>query len=182
MTELTQKELRARVIQQLPLLVALVVLWMLLWGAISWLNVLTGTIVAIVVTRVFYLPPVELTGRFNPLWFAVFLGRFAVDLVVASFQVAAQAFDPRGVSRNSIIAVQLRTRSDIMMTVTSIAMSLVPGSLIVEADRMRSTLYLHSLNTRDLAAVEKVRRHVLATEARLVRSFGSKDDLRRTTQ
>ena len=181
MTEHTARERWARIVQQLPILLGLVLLWMLLWGSISWLNVVTGAVVAVVVTRVFYLPPVELSGRFNPFWFAFFLVRFGVDLLLASFQVAAQAFDPRGVSRNAVVAVQLRTRSDIMMTVTSIAMSLVPGSLIVEADRMRSVLYLHTLNTPDDASVERVRQKVLATEAALVRSFGSLDDLERTT-
>lgn len=180
MIEPTGRERRARVLHQLPLLLALVVLWMLLWGSVSWLNIVTGSVVAVVVTRVFYLPPVELSGRFNPFWFAVFLVRFGVDLVLASFQVAAQAFFPRPVSRNAIIAVQLHTRSDIVMTVTSIAMSLVPGSLVVEADRMRSVLYLHALNTPDGQAVEVVRRKVLATEAVLVRSFGSRDDVERT--
>ena len=38
-----------------------------------------------------YLPPVALSGRFNPLWFVVFLARFGLDLLLASFQVALQA-------------------------------------------------------------------------------------------
>ena len=57
---MTERELRARVrwrvAQQLPLLVALVVLWMLLWGAINPLNLITGIVLALVVTRFLYLP------------------------------------------------------------------------------------------------------------------------------
>ncbi|HEV7956808.1 MAG: Na+/H+ antiporter subunit [Microbacteriaceae bacterium] len=171
---------RANFVQQLPLLIALVVLWMLLWGAVSWLNLITGFLLALLVTRVFYLPPVELSGRFNPIWFAAFLVRFVGELVFASFQVAFQAFDPRGVRSNAVIAVQLHTRSDFIMTLTAIALSLIPGSLVVEADRERSILYLHALNVGDSAGVDQVRSKVLAVENRLVRALGSSDDVRRT--
>ena len=60
-----KRRLRVRLWQQLPLLVVLVVLWMLLWGNISLLNLVTGAILAVLVTRVFFLPPVDLSGRFN---------------------------------------------------------------------------------------------------------------------
>lgn len=180
MSELsTRGEARARFVQQLPLLLALVVLWMLLWGAVSWLNLVTGALIAVVVTRAFYLPPVELTGRFHPVWFAVFLGRFSSELVVASFQVAAQAFYPRPVTLNAIIAVQLRTRSDFILTLTAISLTLIPGSLAVEVDREKSILYLHLLNIRNTAGVEGMRHKVLAVEHRLARAFGSTEDRRR---
>ena len=174
-----KKHLRVRFLHQLPLIVVLVVLWMLLWGNVSWLNLVTGIILAVFVTRVFYLPPVELTGRLHPWYLAVFVASFAWQLVTASFQVAAQAFAPRPVSRNAVIAVQLYTRSDLIMTLTSIVLSLIPGSLVLEADRQRSILYLHVLNTPDPAAVEKAREQVLLIEHRLVHALGSRADLER---
>jgi multicomponent Na+:H+ antiporter subunit E len=170
---------RWRIRRQLPLLVALVLLWMLLWGSFSWLNLATGIILAVVVTNGLYLPPVELAGRFNPLWFAVFLGTFLSELVVASFQVAFRAFARDPVRTNAVVAVQLRTRSDFIMTITAIALSLIPGSLIVEVDRDRSILYLHALGTRNQADIDKVRNDVLTVEGRLVRALGSTDDVRR---
>ncbi|WBU39288.1 Na+/H+ antiporter subunit E [Homoserinibacter sp. YIM 151385] len=172
-------EIGAIVWQQLPLLVALVLLWMLLWGTVSWLSVLSGLAVAVVVTRVFYLPPVELSGRTNVLWLFVFLGIFLWDLVRASFQVAARAFDPRGIRGNAVIAVQLHTRSDFIVTITSVVVSLVPGSIVVEVDRDRSILYLHALGARTEADIEKVRRDVLRVERGAVRALGSRADLRR---
>jgi len=168
-----------RLWQQLPLLITLVVLWMLLWGIVDLLTLATGIILALAVTRLFYLPPVELSGRFNPLWFLAFLGRFVVDLVAASFTVAAQALRPRGVTSNAVIAVDLETRSDFIITATAIAVSLVPGSLVVEVDRQRSILYLHVLSVADLEEAERQRLRVLTVERRLVRAFGSKDDVER---
>ena len=180
---MTERELRARVrwrvAQQLPLLVALVVLWMLLWGAINPLNLITGIVLALVVTRFLYLPPVELSGRFNLWWFLVFLARFFVELVAGSFQVAAQAFAPRGGHTNSVIAAQLHTRSDFILTLTAIAVSIIPGSVVIEVDRDNSILYLHVLGTEGRENVESSRARVFETERRIVRALGSREDIAR---
>jgi len=174
-----KRRLRVRLWQQLPLLVVLVVLWMLLWGNISLLNLVTGAILAVLVTRVFFLPPIDLSGRFNVWWFLVLALDFARQLFTASFQVAAQAFYRRPGAKNAVIGVQLATRSDLMMTLTAIAISLIPGSLVVEADREKSILYLHVFNTPDLEAVESARSKVLHTEMQIARALGSREDLER---
>jgi multicomponent Na+:H+ antiporter subunit E len=170
---------RGSIWRQVPLLVWLVVLWTLLWDQVSVLSIITGLVLALLVTRVFYLPPVELPGRFNPVGVIVFVGHFVFDLVRASFQVAWLAIDPRSVPTSSIVAVQLSTKSDLSLTLTALAVSLVPGSLVVEADRQDDILYLHVLGTETLADVEKARVDVLAVEDRIVRAIGSRDDVRR---
>lgn len=175
----TKKSMGKRVLQQVPLLVGLILLWMLLWGEISWLSGLSGLLVAVAVTRVFYLPPVELSGRFNILWFAVFVLKFAFDLVVSSVVVASQAFRPGKLPLNAIIEVPLRTRSDFVLSVTATAISLVPGTLLLEIDRERSLLFLHVLAAGDLAGVERARRSALAIEASVIRALGSRADLER---
>jgi multicomponent Na+:H+ antiporter subunit E len=48
-----------------PLLVWLVLVWVFLWETLSWGNIIAGAVLALVVTRVFHLPSVELSGRFN---------------------------------------------------------------------------------------------------------------------
>lgn len=174
---LTKRELRWRVWQQLPLILVLVALWMLLWGTVSVLSVTSGVMIALVVTTILYLPPVQLSGRFNPFWFAVYLIRFLGELVAGSVNVAWRAFSPRGVTGNSVIAVQLVTRSDIIMTLTAISVTLIPGSLVLEVDRQRSVLYLHALNTTDEVAVNALRRSVYSFERSLVRSLGSPEDV-----
>lgn len=164
---------RATFVEQLPLLLALVVLWMLLWGSLTPLTIVTGMLVALAVTRAFYLPPVERSGRFNFLWLIVFLGRFLGELVVASFQVAVQAFAPRPVPHSAIVRVDLRTRSDFIMTGVSLAVSLVPGSLVIEVDRANARLYVHALGVSTAEGVEKARAHVLSLEHDLLRAWGS---------
>lgn len=177
-TQPTRVEVRRGILQRIPLLAALVLLWIALWGEITLLSGLSGLVVALVVTRLFYLPPVELSGRFNIGWFLVFVGRLVRDLVVASVLVAAQAFAPRPIRANAIIAVKLRTASDFIMTMTATAVSLVPGSIVVEIDRDTATLYLHVLGASHEADIASAREKVLATERGLVRAMGSRDDLR----
>lgn len=162
--------------QQLPLLVALVLLWMMLWGSIAVLTILTGTVVAVLVTRTLYLPPVALSGRFHLGWSLAFLARFAADLVAASFEVAWYAFRPRGVSRNAVIRVDLTTRSDLVLTATALAVSLVPGSVVLEVDRPNSVLYVHALGVDSPEGVERTRAHVLDYERRLLRAIGSREE------
>lgn len=174
--EVTDPSRRASLIEQLPLLLALVVLWMLLWGSLSPLTIVTGIVVALVVTRAFYLPPVELSGRFNPFWFAVFLGRFLGELTVASFQVAVQAFARTPVPRSAILRVDLRTRSDFILTGVSLTVSLVPGSLVIEVDRANARIYVHQLNVTTDEDAEKGRAHVLSLEHDLLRAWGSREE------
>ena len=159
--------------RQLPLLVGLVALWLFLWDHIDALTVVTGVLLAIAVTRVLYLPPVLLSGRFNP-WRGLLLGlRMMFDVVVASLQVAFFAVNPRWQPMNSILAVQLLTRSDLVTTLTAEAISVVPGTVVVDIDRERGLLYLHALGTRTEADLERTHRNVLGTEERIVLAIGT---------
>lgn len=162
-------------LQLSPLLIALVAFWMLLWGSVTPLTIITGIVLAVIVTRVLYLPRVILAPRFNPFWFLVFLGVFFGQLVAASFQVAFQAVFARRIQRNAIIKVQLRTRSDFILTGTSIAISLVPGSVILEVDREHAILYVHVLGADSADDIARAKSNILATERRLLRALGSRD-------
>ena len=163
--------------QELPLLVWLVIVWCALWQDFSPGNVLFGALIAIIVARLFYLPPVELGGRFNLLRAVPFALVFLGKVVAASFQVLylAVAKGPRVVS--AVIAVPLRSHSDLLVTATGHVISLIPGSLVVEVDRSTSTLYIHGVNVRDAADAARLRKEVRDTEAGLIRIMGSKDEL-----
>jgi multicomponent Na+:H+ antiporter subunit E len=161
--------------RQLPLIVALVALWLFLWDHIDALTIITGVLLAIAVARVLYLPPVLLSGRFNP-WRGLLLGlRMMFDVVVASLQVAFFAVNPRWQPMNAIIAVQLLTRSDLVTTLTAEAISVVPGTVVVDIDRERGLLYLHALGTRTEADLERTHRNVLGTEERIVLAIGTRE-------
>ncbi|NUP59999.1 MAG: Na+/H+ antiporter subunit E [Pseudarthrobacter sp.] len=163
--------------QELPLLVWLVIVWGALWRDFSPGNLLFGALLAVGVARLFYLPPVELSGRFNLLYAAPFALVFLGKVAVASAQVLylALARGPR--VANAVVAVRLRSHQDLIVTATGHVISLMPGSLVVEVDRSTSTLYLHAINITSREDVESLRNEVRSIEAGLIRIMGSREEL-----
>ena len=173
----TAKAVAASVWRQLPFFVWLIALWMLLWGQFTVLAALTGFVVAVFVTRVFRLPPVELSGRVN-LWYgAVFIVMFCLALVRGSLLVAWQTLNPTRYPGTAVIAVPLRTDDDLIMAHVGVTASLIPGSLIIDVDRDRRVLYLHVIGVSSEQDVENQRRAVQGWEARIVRAVGSRAQL-----
>jgi len=166
-----------RLRDQVPLLVALVLVWNLLWGTWSWANLVSGIVVAVAVTWLLPLPPVTDGAGFHPVAVLRYLARFVLDLATSSAQVAWEALRPSGLHSGAIISVPLRTDSDLLLTMITESLCLVPGSLVIDLDRDARTVALHLLSVRDLAAVERQRAEVLATEDRVVRAFGSAADI-----
>jgi multicomponent Na+:H+ antiporter subunit E len=163
---------RRRVLQ-IPVLIWLTVVWVALWGDLSTANVLSGLAVAVVVCLVFPLPPLRMGLRVRPIWLGWLVVRFLGDVVAASAQVAWVTLRFHRPPRNAVIEVDLRTDSDFVLTVVAEMVSLVPGSLVVEARRSTHTLFLHVLDAGDMAGVERMRTQVLALERRVVLAFGA---------
>ncbi|NJI58548.1 Na+/H+ antiporter subunit E [Microbacterium oxydans] len=168
----TKRHLWRDIRVQLPFLAWLVVLWMLLWAQFTVLSFLSGLVVAIFVTRVFRLPTVELSGRINLGYAALFVVQFLFAVLSGAISVTLQVFDFRRQPGTAIIAVPLRYADDLVMTHVAVVSSLVPGSLVVETDRDRRILYLHVIGVRNRADVEKQRAGVLRWERRVVRALG----------
>lgn len=163
---------------ELPLLVGLVIMWMMFWQEISPMSVVSGVLVSILVMRLFYLPPVELAGRFN-VWYALrYVIYFLWNLAYASFQVAWLALRPGPPPMTSIIAVKLRTKSDFILTLVGLTVSLIPGSLVAEVDRFGSILYLHVLNTPSQKEITNMRREVATIERLLILALGSRSEVK----
>ena len=179
MTRRAQMRNRPRVplLKEIPLLIWLVFLWGALWQDFSVGNLLFGAIISFIVANIFYLPPVELSGRFNLLYALGFLARFFYKLVQASFEVLWLSVTKGPRIKNAVVGVKLRSHSDLRVTATGHALSLIPGSLGVEGDRSTSTLYLHCLNVSTPEHADKVRKDVRDTESWLIRSIGTREDL-----
>lgn len=162
---------------RLPLLIWLVGVWGALWQDFSPGNLVFGLLIALAVSYAFYLPPVELSGRFNLPRALAFGLWFLKEVSVASFQVLYWAVAKGPHIRNAVIAVPLRSRSDLIMTAVGHVLSLIPGSLVVEVDRGTSTLYVHAMNAPTPESVERVRAGIQDIEARLIRIMGSREEL-----
>ncbi|GAB3083431.1 Na+/H+ antiporter subunit E [Micromonospora schwarzwaldensis] len=157
----------------------LVAAWLLLWGDVSWGNLLTGLVIGAAVLFFFPLPPVTFGGRLRPGPLLVLAATFVAELVSASVHVAAVALRPGYRPRGAIIAVPLRVRTDLNLALTAEVISLVPGTLILDIDRTRGVLYVHVLDVRGPADLTDSRERVLAVERRIVRAVGSSREVRR---
>ncbi|GAA5228238.1 Na+/H+ antiporter subunit E [Paeniglutamicibacter antarcticus] len=163
--------------QELPLLVWMMLIWGALWQDFAIGNLIFGLLLSLGLIRVFRLPPVILSGRFNFWHAAVFVGAFLRDVTWASFEVMYLAVFRGPRTKSAIIAVTLRTDSDLLVTFVGHVLTLVPGSYVVEVDRRSSTLYLHVLNVNDQAGVDAARAAVMKIEERLIRMMGTTKEL-----
>ncbi|MER6000557.1 Na+/H+ antiporter subunit E [Nonomuraea angiospora] len=159
---------------RLALIAWLAVVWVTLWGELSAGNVLGGLAVALVVTWLLPLPVLDPGIRVHPVALVDFLLWFGRDLVVSTVRVVVWVVRP-GVPPTQIVRVRLRTSSESMTVMIMVALSTVPGSLVVEAYPEERELDLHVLG-RPGDVAEAVRADVAGLESRIVAAFGTRRD------
>lgn len=150
----------------------LVLVWVLLWGTFSWANVISGTLVAVVVLASFPLPYVSGTGWLRPLPTLRFLGRFVADLVTSSVQVAWWSVRPGPPLHSAVVAVRLRSDSEFVLALVVETLSLVPGSVVIDTVPEERLLYAHVLGAGDDAGVSAFRVKVRQVEADVLLALG----------
>ena len=163
---------RLRFWNRWPMVLWLTGVWVLLWGELSVANVVVGALVAIGLLTFFPMPKIGFEGRPWLPGIIVLVLKFAVDVVMASVQVARRAL-MKGEPHGAVIRVRLRSHSDLLLTITSQLCSLVPGSIIVEAHRLTGTLYVHVFDVDDSGGIDGARDHALTIERRVMYAFAS---------
>ena len=151
-------------------LVLLVLVWMALWGSASLIVILIGLVVSAVILLLFPLPTMVFRFGLHPWRTLVLIGRFLWDVVVASIQVGWLALRPR-MPQPEVTTVRLAGDSDLIEALTALAVSLVPGSLIVDADAETRTLTIHVLDA-ERRTMESFGEQVLAQERRIRLALG----------
>lgn len=160
---------RRRAVQ--PLAIAwLTLVWITLWGAVTPVLLVGGVLVSVIMSLTFPLPPLHREVNVRPVRLVLLVLRFLLDVVRASIQVTGVVLRRRPV-RNAVVAVDLESDSDFVMTGVAAMLSLVPGSVVVEARRSTHTLFLHVLDVPDRAAAEAFRAEALAVEQRFLATF-----------
>lgn len=163
-------------VHALPSFAWLIFVWCALWQDFSLRFVAFGALLAVLVMVVFKLPTLYLSNRFNVVYAAQFVVLLLWNIAKASVEVMWLAATFRPPLRNSVVAVPLRTRSDLLLTAVAHTMSLIPGSVVVEVDRPNSVLYFHVLNTSTPDEIERFTRSVAYFEALIIKASGSKEE------
>ncbi|MEM7093391.1 MAG: Na+/H+ antiporter subunit E [Actinomycetota bacterium] len=135
--------------------IALVLGWCGLWRDFSVANVLGGALVAALVLVLDVSPPGA--GKVKVIPLMRFLGVVAADLVKSTIGVAAEILTVTDNTEEAIIEVTtpLHARHHLLLLV--IAVTVTPGTAVVDADPDTGTLYLHILHYDQAAGV---RRHI----------------------
>lgn len=162
-----------------PLAIALLtVMWVLLWGDLTWGNVVGGFLLAVAVT---FLTPVprgpkrRLTIR--PIALIRLMVLFMWDVLVAASRIVRVILTGR-TPREAIIRIQTRAHSDGFLAATAGFTALVPGSIVIDAHRHTGMLYVHVFDVAEgEEALEEAHHRVLIQEERILRALATRDEL-----
>ena len=133
----------------------LTVLWVLLWGDISWANVLSGIAVAFAVVSIARLPRAaratdDGVARIHPLrtlWFGVYV---LYKLIESNMVLAWEIVTPRNKINSGVVAVPLRTESEMAMMVVANIITLTPGTLTIEVYGSPPVVFVNVLHLHDI--------------------------------
>jgi multicomponent Na+:H+ antiporter subunit E len=158
------------------ILVWLTVLWLLLWDDLSVANVLSGLAVAAGVLTFARMPRVRSADdddrpRIRPLATAYLVGYVAYKLVEANLILAWEIVTPKNKINVGVVAVPLRTDSEVAMMVVANVITLTPGTVTIESVGSPAVLYVNVLH---LDSIDEVRADLLRIEELCVRAFGSR--------
>ena len=160
-------------------IVLLTTMWVLLWGDLSWGNVVAGVLLAALVT---WLLPVPRGPRrrltVRPIAFVRLAVLFIYDVFVAAFQIVRVILAGR-TPREAIIRVQTLAHSDGFLAATAGLTALVPGSIVIDAHRLTGTLYVHVFDVGEgQQALDEAHERVIIQEERILRALATAEELK----
>ena len=135
---------------------AIVLAWMSLWRDISWANLLSGLAIVALLLVMGLLKPTPMPLRIVP--FANFIFLVVGDLLKSTWAVVYEVLTPTDYTEEGIIAVDVPPGSFDSFLMLTVAITITPGTAVVDVDREREILYLHLLH---LDGRDEVEAHVL---------------------
>ncbi|MFC5382670.1 Na+/H+ antiporter subunit E [Aquipuribacter nitratireducens] len=146
--------------------------WVLLWGGLQPLVLVSALPVALLCWLLTGLPAPVVPAR-PRLWPGLrALGALLVDLVRSTAAVVVAVVVRGPATRSAVVAVRAPSRSDVAVAVAANRVSLVPGTLVVAVDREADLLYVHCLDVRDEAGVERARARTQHAVDQVLAAFG----------
>ena len=137
--------------------VTLTAAWCALWGSVSFANVAGGMVIATIVTvPALGTPGVGGVNLVPLVTFALVVLR---DLLASTLSVAYEVLTPPDNTEEAIVAVDLPGNSRAHMLLIVVAVTVTPGTAVVDVDAMKGRIYLHLLHAeRADATAAHVRR------------------------
>ena len=131
-------------VRRLLTIVGLVAAWCALWGSVSVANVLSGTVLSLILLSASL--GTRSSGGLRLVPLVRFAGLVAVDLLLSTVNVAREILTPTDYTEESIVAVvpPIDARRHLLLLV--VAITVTPGTAVVDTDPDDGTLYLHLLH------------------------------------
>lgn len=125
-------------------MITLTAAWCALWGSLTIANAAGGALLSAVLTSSLVSTSPGGSVRLVPLMKLISL--VMIDLVKSTLSVATEILTPTDRTDEAIIAVQLQPGSRDHLLLLVVAVTLTPGTAVVETDSDTGTLYLHLLH------------------------------------
>lgn len=159
--------------------VAVVGLWLLLMGAVTFGNVVAGVVVAVFALALFP-HPTRTRHRLSAWGILRLLADLAVQLVFSSVRVALAVIAPTPARiQTAVVSVPLHTDSELVATVVADLVTLTPGTLTLDVLQGPPRLLVHALGVSDprsvVDSVGQLERRVLRAVRPDGRATGSGD-------
>jgi multicomponent Na+:H+ antiporter subunit E len=149
----------------------LTLVWILLWGNFSAANVLSGLVVALLITILLPLPAVPVEGRVHPLSLLRLVLTVAFYLFQSSWQIALLAIKPGKPPLSAVLRTHLAVKSDLVLALAVNIFNIIPGSIVLEIDQTRRMLYMHVFDVGTDRGVARFYRQAAQIERLLVATF-----------
>ncbi|MFR9805761.1 Na+/H+ antiporter subunit E [Pseudonocardia sp. RS010] len=167
----------ASAVRRLPQVAWLLVVWLLLWGGVSAKVVFGGLVVASAVTVLFPMPLLPALPL-RPVALARLAGFVVRDVVVSSIAVSRQTLRYGPAAQGGIVEAPLHARSDREIAVLVAAVTLSPGTVVLQVDRPGARWYVYALGLHGPGDADGVRRQMLTVQRRVVQALGSEAEQR----
>lgn len=166
----------ARTAAKLGAVVWLTIVWCAVMESVRLGTIAAGIAVGAGLTLLFPTREGTLAGtRFRPLPFLVMNASLFWALIRANLQVAWAVISPtRAGLRRGIVAVPLVPSNELVLDLLLNAVSLTPGTLILEVSREPLVIYIHALQLRSEADLHL---QVLGMQRRIAAALGPSDSL-----
>lgn len=141
----------------ISLIAALTAMWCVLWGEVTVANVVSGAVLAALFVAI---GSAESEGHaVRPIALVKFLALVAVDLAKSTVAVAVEVLTPTDRTDETIIVVDPAPEQLAAPLLMVVAITITPGTGVVDVDLESGRLYLHLLHgKRADEVVEQVRR------------------------
>ncbi len=137
-------------LRRLLIVVGLTVMWCALWQTFSFANVAGGLLLSLAITALDLGPRAIGSIRLVPLMKLLWI--VFVDLVRSTISVAVEVLTPTDHTDEAIIAIPLPDYAKDHFLVLTLAITLTPGTAVVDANPATSTIFVHLLHASDRAS------------------------------